>query len=132
MARIKTIAVNVTTGERTEIMCTPEEEAALIAAEEAFLAAMPQQIQAETVVAIQNLLDSTARKHGYDDLRSTITYIGSSVVKWNNEGLRARAWRDECWWKAYEIQEAVKAGTRPLPTVQEVLAEMPPANWPAA
>jgi len=89
-------------------------------------------VQKATIDAIQDLLDSTAREHGYDDLRSAVTYIGSSVAKWNNEGLRARAWRDECWSKAQAIENAVRAGTRALPTVAEVLAEMPAANWPVA
>jgi hypothetical protein len=89
-----------------------------------------EQVRIDTTNAIQNLLDSTALAHGYDDLRSTISYVGSSVPKWNAEGVRAKAWRDECWTKAYEIQEAVKAGTIPLPSVEEVLAQMPPANWP--
>lgn len=90
----------------------------------------PLQVQAETTAEIQRLLDSTAQSHGYDDLRSTISYIGSSIPHWNAEGVRAKAWRDECWWLAYQIQEAVKAGTRALPTPAQVVAEMPPANWP--
>ncbi|MHB1125246.1 MAG: hypothetical protein ACYC0T_21360 [Ramlibacter sp.] len=90
----------------------------------------PLRVQAATVEAIQRLLDSTAQAHGYDHIVSVISYAGSSIPKWSAEGTRAKAWRDECWFKAYEIQEAVKAGTMPLPTVEEVLAQMPAANWP--
>jgi len=90
----------------------------------------PEQVQAATVADIQGLLDSTAQAHGFDSIVSAISYAGSSIPKWDAEGTRARAWRDEVWYAAYLIQEAVIAGTRPLPTVAEVLAEMPPANWP--
>lgn len=112
------------------VQMTPEEESAFEASRT--ITPEPAAVQKDTIVAIQRLLDTTAQSHGYDDLRSTISYIGSSVTKWNNEGLRARAWRDECWLKAQEIENAVKAGTRPLPTVDAVLAEMPAANWPTA
>jgi hypothetical protein len=90
----------------------------------------PLQVQADTIVAIQTLLDTTAKAHGYDHIVSVISYVGSSIPKWHAEGTRAKAWRDECWYAAYLIQEAVIAGTRPLPTVAEVLGEMPAANWP--
>lgn len=114
------------------VQMTPEEEAAFETSRTLTPEGAAAQVQAATIVAIQNLLDTTAKSHGYDDLRSTVSYIGSSVPKWNNEGLRARAWRDECWVKAQQIQDAVKAGTRTLPTVAEVLAEMPAADWPTA
>lgn len=92
----------------------------------------PAQVMADTLVAIQNLLDTTAQSHGYDNIVSVISYVGSSRPKWNAEGLRAKAWRDDCWAKAEEIKDAVLAGSIPLPSVAEVLAQMPPANWPEA
>lgn len=109
-----------------QVPMTPEEEAEF----EASRLPDPLAVQQATITAIQNLLDTTAQAHGYDHIVSTISYVGSAIPKWNAEGVRAKAWRDECWYAAYLIQEAVKAGTRPLPTSAEVLAEMPAADWP--
>jgi hypothetical protein len=98
----------------------------------------PAAYAAACEAAIQKLMDDTARVHGYDDLRSTITYASSAVTKWKDEALNAIAWRDACWVKAQQIQTDTAAGNWPttgagqIPTVAQVLAAMPPANWPTA
>lgn len=81
--------------------------------------------------AVQKMMDLEAQAHGYDDLRSTITYANSSVAKWKAEALNAIAWRDACWIKAEQLQTAAMAPGATLPTPEEVIAQMPPSAWPA-
>lgn len=98
----------------------------------------PAQLKDAASAAIQNLLDTTAHAHGYDSLERCISYIGDGVAAWSAEGARAKAWRSECWSKAKQIQDDATAGNWPtagaaqLPTVADVLAAMPAANWPPA
>ena len=46
------------------------------------------------------------------------------------EGLYAVQVRDATWAMAYGILAAVQSGSRPMPSIQEVLAELPPLVWP--
>lgn len=90
----------------------------------------PEQVQASIAAAVQTRLDSFARTRGYDGILSCATYDGSANLAFAKEGKYAVSARDEHWAKCYEIMESVKAGTRPMPTVDEVLAEMPTLAWP--
>jgi hypothetical protein len=92
---------------------------------------IPSRIQQEAEDAIQNLLDNTAKAHGYDSMLSLCSYAESSFAKWAAEGTCGRQWRDACWQAAQDIQDAVLAGKRALPTVGEVIAAMPEVKWPA-
>ena len=92
--------------------------------------------QTEASRQIQLLLDNTALEHGYDSIISLCTYSNSTNAKWASEGQYGCNFRDACWSKAEEIQDAVIAGNWPttgagqLPTVAQVLAEMPAVSWP--
>jgi hypothetical protein len=79
---------------------------------------------------IQTLLDNTAVTHGYDSIISLCSYANSSNAKWKAEGLYGCSYRDACWAKGQEIESAVIARTIPLPTVAEVMAQMPAVAWP--
>lgn len=96
----------------------------------------PVRVQAASAEVIQRLLDATAQSHGYDNIISLCTYAGSSNPEWQAEGQHGCNLRDAAWAKGQEIQDAVLAGQRELPTadqvraeVQTVLSAMP---WPEA
>ena len=77
----------------------------------------------EASKAIQKLLDAEARKAGYDNIISACSYVGST-----NFGAEAQSfldWRDAIWTYAYQVQTDVKSGSRELPTIDELLAELP-------
>lgn len=74
--------------------------------------------------AIQNLLDAKAQELRYDNIMSVRSYAGF-VSPFQTEAQTIAVWAADCWVKAGEIEAAVLAGTRPMPTVAEVLAEMP-------
>jgi len=89
----------------------------------------PKNVQAAGLAAIQQLLDATAQKYGYDHIVSAVSYQGDAIEEWAAEGAAFFAWRSACWAKAKEIQDGVLQGD-PVPTVAEVLAQMPALGLP--
>ena len=80
--------------------------------------------------AIQHRLNDFAITRNYDGILSVCTYITSSVPQFAADAQYCVVQRDATWAKAYEILNAVQAGTRPMPTIDEVLSEMPVLEWP--
>lgn len=90
----------------------------------------PEQIIARYTDGVQKHLDTFARTRNYDGILSAATYATSQVPKFKTEGQYAVEARDATWTKCYEILAAVEAGTRPVPTMDELLAELPVLTWP--
>ncbi|KRB73437.1 hypothetical protein [Noviherbaspirillum sp. Root189] len=116
---------------------TQEEEAAFLA-ERAASAPTPDQVAAEQVKyydnVVQTHLDTVARSFGYGDpnrpdvspILHAISYAEEPAVeRFMNEGRALRAWRSLVWVTAAGILNAVKAGTRTIPSDVELLAELP-------
>lgn len=80
--------------------------------------------------SVQQRLDTFARTHNYDGILSAATYATSQVPKFKAEGQYAVEARDATWAKCYEVLAAVEAGSRPMPTLDELLAELPVLTWP--
>ena len=89
-----------------------------------------EQIVAQDTAAVQEHLDDFARTRNYDNILSACTYATSAVPKFQAEGQYAVEARDATWAKCYEILAAVEAGSRPMPTLDELLAELPVLTWP--
>lgn len=87
-------------------------------------------IKADMVNAIQNYLDTEAKAHYYDGILSLCSYATSTNPKFGPEGRAAVVWRDACWATGYAIMAEVEAQTRSIPTIQELLSEMPSMVWP--
>ena len=90
----------------------------------------PEQIVAQYTAAVQKRLDDFARTRGYDGILSAATYATSTVPKFKAEGQYAVEARDATWAKCYEVLAAVEAGSHPMPTLDELLAELPVLTWP--
>lgn len=88
------------------------------------------QIIAQYTDGVQQHLDTFARTRNYDGILSAATYATSQVPKFKAEGQYAVEARDATWAKCYEILAAVEAGSRPMPTLDELLAELPALVWP--
>jgi hypothetical protein len=89
-----------------------------------------EQIIAHYIAHMQERLDAFARTRNYDGILSAATYATSAVPKFKAEGQYAVEARDATWAKCYEILAAVEGGTRPMPTMEELIAELPVLTWP--
>lgn len=86
--------------------------------------------QAAFTSAIQLHLDAFAQSRGYDNIFTATTYATSKDPQFASEGQYAVEARDITWRKAYDILGAVLSGQRPMPTLDEVMAELPVLSWP--
>lgn len=84
-----------------------------------------ERIQKELTNVVQGHLDSEAQHYGYDDCKAACTYIDTGVAKFDSEGKAFRQWRSAVWDTCYEILAEVLAGERPIPTQEELIAELP-------
>jgi hypothetical protein len=96
--------------------------------QEEFLASTKSRL----ISAIQSMLDDKAKERGYDSILSLCTYATSTAAKFSVEGQAGASWRDEVWAKGYAILADVESGSRAIPTVDELLSELPNFVWPGA
>lgn len=89
----------------------------------------PDQIIQAFKDAIQSTLDEAARAKGYDDIVSACSYAGYPNV-FQSEAIAFGQWRANVWAYGYAELDKVIAGTRPVPTIPEILAELPPLVLP--
>jgi hypothetical protein len=92
--------------------------------------------------AIQLRLDAFARTRGYDNADSTAKYLGAIpdaddteeerglILKFAAEAAYMQSAVSRTWAKSYVILNAVLSGQRPMPSQEEVFAELPPLAWP--
>lgn len=89
------------------------------------------EIVAAVTAAVQRRLDDFARTHNYDGILSACTYATSSVPKFAAEGQYAVEARDQTWATCYQIMGEVLRGLRPMPSLDQVMSELPTLEWPA-
>lgn len=80
--------------------------------------------------AVHAYMDSVAGERGYDSILSLCSYATSSVPRFQAEGQAGVLWRDACWQLGHELIAQVRAGEAPIPTEAELLAMLPPMQWP--
>lgn len=74
--------------------------------------------------AIKTHLDTKAQEFKYDNMMSARSYAGYTNP-FQTEAQSLATWCANCWATAGTIKADVETGTRPMPTVNEVLAELP-------
>lgn len=82
--------------------------------------------------AIQAQLDNFARTRGYNSILAACSYVTSTVPRFMTEAYYCVGLRDQTWIQCYAILDAVQAGEREVPSLDELLAELPVPQWPAA
>lgn len=90
------------------------------------------QLQTQMTDAVQYTLDAFAKTRGYDGIMSACSYSNSTDAQFKLEADYCIQLRDTTWRMGYAILAEVKAGNRPVPTVEELIAELPvgSAKWP--
>jgi hypothetical protein len=76
------------------------------------------------VIAIQNVLDTAAKAKGYDNIHSAALRAAFDGP-FKAEGIKFAIWMDSVWLFAYQLLDEVKSGAKPLPTKEELIAELP-------
>jgi hypothetical protein len=90
-----------------------------------------EQIAAAKVALIQRYMDQQAQALHYDDIKTACTYADEpSVPRFQQEGQAFRAWRSLVWATCYDILDQVNAGTRAIPTDDELIAALPILELP--
>ena len=79
--------------------------------------------------AIEAYMDSVVQTRNYKNIHTAASYVNSTNEKFAKEGAACNKWRDDVWDKCYAILGEVKAGERPIPTSEEVIAELPVLEW---
>lgn len=74
--------------------------------------------------AIQTHLDTKAQELRYDNIISARSYAWYDN-EFQGEALKLSQWASNCWVVAGQIETDVLNGTRTMPTIDEVLNEMP-------
>lgn len=85
----------------------------------------PAEIQKKLVDAVQEYMDKKAQELNYDNCLSVCSYFNSDVEKFDKEGAAFRTWRSSVWQKCYQVLDECLAGTRSVPTSQELIEELP-------
>lgn len=116
------VITDAQTGETTQIPFTAEEQAAHDAR---------SQPKAEDYsAAIQGHVDATAQAREYADGVTLASYANSTNATWAAEAQAFISWRDAVWAYAYQELAKVQSGQRPVPTVAQIVSELPAIVWP--
>ena len=78
--------------------------------------------------AVEEMLNIEARKKGYADIRSAALRAAIPESPFYQEGKKYAIWMDEVYSACYRIQSDVFQGNREIPTVEELLSELPKLN----
>ena len=90
-----------------------------------------EEIQKRLTDGVQRWMDSKVQERNYDSVHTCVgTYLYSPIEKFRLEAEAVRDWVSYVWAKCYAILAEVEAGVRGIPTLEEVIAELPQLEWP--
>lgn len=115
---------NALEAERNKLKAERDALAAQLAA-----APPPASPQEAFAAAIQAHVDATAKSKGYADGVAVVSYKFSTVPEWAAEAAAFVAWRDAVWLYAYSQMAAVQTGAREMPTIEQIISELPVIGW---
>ena len=81
-------------------------------------------LQKELERTIEAHIDSVVKIRGYNNQDSIAKYL-VDTNPFYEECKAISVWIGNVWIKAQEIQSEIESGTRPIPTIEEVIAELP-------
>ena len=87
------------------------------------------EIKEQLIATVQAHLDNACKERGYDNGFACASYATFSVPKFKAEAHAVNDWVSLVWVECYKILDDVKAGKRPIPTKEELIAELPKLEW---
>ena len=89
-----------------------------------------EELQKLLTDGVQAYMDRKVQERNYDNVHTCVgTYLYSPIDKFRIEAEAVKDWVSYVWAKCYEILAEVKAGNREVPTLEEVVSELPELNW---
>lgn len=73
---------------------------------------------------IQSYLDSQAQSKGYDNITTACSYA-AAPNPFQAEAISFVTWRGNVWHYCYGELAKVQSGTRPMPTIEQIISELP-------
>jgi hypothetical protein len=91
---------------------------------------VPTPTAQDFATAAQSHVDAVAQARGYSNGVALAGYSTSTIPAWAAEAAAFIAWRDAVWIYAYTELAKVQGGQREVPTVAELIEELPTIVWP--
>lgn len=89
-----------------------------------------KEIQEELERGIEAWMNTVVAKRDYDSIDTCIArYTDSPNPKYAQEAKAVKNWNTLVWDKCWDILKEVKEGKRAIPTLEEVIAELPVLVW---
>lgn len=74
-------------------------------------------------------MDGVVQERKYASIQTCVSYRDSTVPKFRDEGAAAFVWRDRVYTALYAYIDDVLRGEREIPTVEELINELPKIEW---
>jgi hypothetical protein len=81
------------------------------------------------IASLEDLYDRKAQEKRYDN-RLTCALRAGYIGPFHAEGQAFALWMDQCNAIAYQLLQQAKTGILPLPTVDDMLGQLPELAWP--
>lgn len=78
---------------------------------------------------VEDHIEAKARERGYSSAVSCASYLNDPNPVWTAEAQAFIAWRSAVWTRAFELLADVQSGKRAVPTIGEMIAELPSIEW---
>ena len=89
-----------------------------------------EEIQAQLERGVEAWMNTVVAERGYDSIDTCIArYTDSPNPKYAQEAKAVKNWNTLVWDKCWDILKEVKEGKRAIPTLEEVIAELPVLVW---
>lgn len=89
-----------------------------------------KEIQEELERGVEAWMNAVVAERGYNSIDTCIArYTDSPNPKYAQEAKAVKDWNTLVWDKCWDILKEVKAGKRAIPTLEEVIAELPVLVW---
>lgn len=89
-----------------------------------------KEIQEQLERGIEAWMNTVVAERDYDSIDTCIArYTDSPNPKYAAEAKAVKNWNTAVWDKCWDILKEVKEGKRAIPTLEEVIAELPKLDW---